>query len=147
MLFKLSNLNSKLALTLGYLNPALYNSVLGIKFGTSCTELVMLLLGNVAFKILLSYLCLHMNTHVYNVYKDKFCCEYQMERNISVWPTDRNDQTSQRGPSSKLVPNILVGPNRNGLFHLMYQLKLPEFWVEWKAPQLFMKIQDNFYWV
>ena len=28
MLFKLSNLNSNLALTLGYLNPALNNSVL-----------------------------------------------------------------------------------------------------------------------
>ena len=28
MLFKLSNLNSDLALTLGYLNPALNNSVL-----------------------------------------------------------------------------------------------------------------------
>ena len=25
-----------------------------------------------------------------------------------------NDQTSQRGPPSKLVPNILVRPNRNG---------------------------------
>ena len=30
MLFKLSNLNSKLALTLGYLIPALNNSALGI---------------------------------------------------------------------------------------------------------------------
>ena len=49
-------------------------------------------------------------------------------------PTDRNDQTGQRGPPSKLVPNIPVGPNRNGPFHLMYQPKLPEFWVEWKAP-------------
>ena len=29
MLFKFSNLNSNLALTLGYLNPALNNSVLG----------------------------------------------------------------------------------------------------------------------
>ena len=25
-------------------------------------------------------------------------------------PTDRNDQTGQRGPPSKLVPNIPVGP-------------------------------------
>ena len=49
-------------------------------------------------------------------------------------PTDRNDLTSQRGPPSKLVPNIPVGPNRNGPFHLMYQPKFPEFWVEWKAP-------------
>ena len=32
MLFKLSNLNSNLALTLGYLNPALNNSALFIKY-------------------------------------------------------------------------------------------------------------------
>ena len=31
MLFKLSNLNSNLALTLGYLNPALNNSAVGGK--------------------------------------------------------------------------------------------------------------------
>ena len=31
MLFKLSYLNSNLALTLGYLNPALNNSALGVK--------------------------------------------------------------------------------------------------------------------
>ena len=49
-------------------------------------------------------------------------------------PTERNDQTGHSGPLSKLVPNIPVGPNRNGPFHLMYQPKLPEFWVEWKAP-------------
>ena len=49
-------------------------------------------------------------------------------------PTDRNDQTGQRGPPSKLVPNSPVGPNRNGPFHLTYQLKLLELWVEWKAP-------------
>ena len=49
-------------------------------------------------------------------------------------PTDRNDQTSQSGPSPKLVPNIPVGPNRNGPFHFLYQSKIREFWVEWKAP-------------
>ena len=49
-------------------------------------------------------------------------------------PTDRNDQTGQSRPPSKLVPNILVRPNRNGPFHLMYQPKFLEFWVEWKAP-------------
>jgi len=32
---------------------------------------------------------------------------------------DINDQTSQRGLPSKLVPNILVRPNRNGPFYLM----------------------------
>ena len=41
--------------------------------------------------------------------------------------TDRKDQTGQRGPPSKLVPNIPVGPNRNSLFHIMYQPKFPEF--------------------
>ena len=50
-------------------------------------------------------------------------------------PTDRNDQTGHSGPPSKLVPNIPVGPNRNGPFHLMNQPKFPDFWVEWKAPQ------------
>ena len=50
-------------------------------------------------------------------------------------PTDRNDQTGQSGQRSKLVPNIPVEPNRNGPFHLMYQPKFPEFWVEWKAPK------------
>ena len=49
-------------------------------------------------------------------------------------PTDRNVQTGLRGPPSKLVPNIPVGPNRNGPFHMIYQPKFPEFWVEWKAP-------------
>ena len=60
-------------------------------------------------------------------------------------PTDRNDQTGHSGPLSKLVPNIPVGPNRNGPFHLMYQPKLPEFWVEWKAPnELCTTIIDHF---
>ena len=48
-------------------------------------------------------------------------------------PTDRNDQTGHSGPPLKLVPNILVGPNRNGPFHLMNQPKFLDFWVEWKA--------------
>ena len=48
--------------------------------------------------------------------------------------TDRNDQTGQSGPPSKLVPNIPVKRNRNGPFHLLYQSTIREFWVEWKAP-------------
>ena len=32
--------------------------------------------------------------------------------------TDRNDQTGQSGPS-KVVPNIPVGANQNGPFHLI----------------------------
>ena len=58
-------------------------------------------------------------------------------------PTDRNDQTGHSGPPSKPVPNIPVGPNRNGPFHLMYQPKLPEFWVEWKAPSNFASPQGT----
>ena len=42
--------------------------------------------------------------------------------------------SGQSGLPSKLVPNIPVRPNRNGPFHLMYQPKFPELWVEWKAP-------------
>ena len=52
-------------------------------------------------------------------------------------PTDGNDQTSQSGPPSKQVLNIPVGPNRKSLFHLMYQPKFLEFWIEWKKPFLF----------
>ena len=50
-------------------------------------------------------------------------------------PNDQNDQTSQRGPSSKLLLNILVQPMQTELLHsIMYQPKCTEFWVEWKAP-------------
>ena len=38
--------------------------------------------------------------------------------------TGRNDRTSQSGPPSKLVSNIPVRPNQNGLFLLMYQTKI-----------------------
>ena len=57
----------------------------------------------------------------------QFC---QMEGDISVRPT------GQRRPPSKLVPNIPGGPNRNGLFHMMYQPKFPKFGVECKAPKM-----------
>ena len=53
-------------------------------------------------------------------------------------PTNWNNQTSQSGPTSKLIPNIPVGPNRNNPFHLMYQPNFPEFWVEWKAPLVYI---------
>ena len=48
-------------------------------------------------------------------------------------PTDRNDQTGQRGLPSNLVLNIPIGPNRNAPFYLIYQPKLQEFGVESKA--------------
>ena len=49
MLFKLSNLNSNLALTLGYLNPALNNSALEIRTASSSChpQLVLGAKGNI----------------------------------------------------------------------------------------------------
>ena len=44
--------------------------------------------------------------------------------------TYRNDQTGQNGPPSNLVPNIPVGPNRNGPSHLMYQPKFLKSYVD-----------------
>ena len=38
MLFKLSNLNSNLAITLGYLNPALNNSALVVSLGATYSD-------------------------------------------------------------------------------------------------------------
>ena len=36
--------------------------------------------------------------------------------------------------------NLLVGPNWNGPFHLMYQPKFPKFWGEWKVPLQLTKL-------
>ena len=38
--------------------------------------------------------------------------------------TDWNYHTGQRGPPSKLVPNISVGTNQNGPFHFDVQTKI-----------------------
>ena len=43
-------------------------------------------------------------------------------------PTDRNEWTGQSGPPSKVVPNILVGLNRNQYVSFDFSLKFPEFW-------------------
>ena len=51
-------------------------------------------------------------------------------------PTDQNYKTGQS------EPNIPVVPNRNDLFHLMYQPIFPDFGVEWKAV-LDCKAQDT----
>ena len=61
------------------------------------------------------------------------------DNNCVKWKgTFRSDRPKWRDRSKwttfKLVPNIPVGPNRNGPFHLMCQPKFPEFWVKWKAP-------------
>ena len=49
-------------------------------------------------------------------------------------PTDRNDQTGQRGPPSKLIRDIPVGLKQDDPFHLMYQPKFPEFWLNGLRP-------------
>ena len=51
MLFKLSNLNSNLALTLGYLNPALNNLALSTKVCLCVLKMsVLIVVGGVAFR-------------------------------------------------------------------------------------------------
>ena len=57
---------------------------------------------------------------------------WQMARDISVRPTEMTRPVTVDHLQSWSY--ISVGPNRNGPFHLMYKPKLPEFWVEWKAP-------------
>ena len=59
---------------------------------------------------------------------------WQMERDISVRPTEITRPVTVDHLSSKLVPNIPVAPNRNGPFHLMNQPEFPDFWVELKVP-------------
>ena len=65
-------------------------------------------------------------------WEQQFC---QMERDISVRPTEITGRvkvdTFKAGPE---YSGRTKSPNRNGSFHLMYQTKCPEFWVEWKAP-------------
>ena len=53
----------------------------------------------------------------------------QMERHVSVGP----DPTGQRGPPP-VVPNILVGPNRNGPFRLTSARNFTTFCVNGKHP-------------
>ena len=50
-------------------------------------------------------------------------------------PTDRNDRTFQSRPTTfKDVPNILVGPNWNGPFHLISNRSFRNFGLNWKRP-------------
>ena len=50
-------------------------------------------------------------------------------------PPDRNDQTGRSGPTSKLVPNIPVGPNGNGPFHLILPTKMRKAPPDSKGPR------------
>ena len=53
-------------------------------------------------------------------------------------PTDRNDRTFQSRPTTfKDVPNILVGPNRNGPFDLISNRNFQEFCAELKASLIY----------
>ena len=78
------------------------------------------------------------------LYSQHFTCHWKLlvllSRIQSAVLIDRNDQTGQSGPPSKLVANIPVGSNWNGPFHLMYQPKFPKFWGEWKAPLQLTKL-------
>jgi len=49
-------------------------------------------------------------------------------------PTYRNNQTGQSGPPSKVVPNIPVGPNRTGPFHLISNRNFRNFGLNGKRP-------------
>ena len=53
---------------------------------------------------------------------------------VKFGPTYRNDQTSQSGPSSKVVPNNPVGPNRNGPFDLISNRNFRNFGLSGKRP-------------
>ena len=53
---------------------------------------------------------------------------------VKFGPTYRNDQTSQSGPSLKVVPNIPVGPNRNGPFDLISNGNFRNFGLNGKRP-------------
>ena len=48
--------------------------------------------------------------------------------------TDGNKRTGQSGAPSKVVPNIAVGPNRNGLFNLIYIRNFRNFGPNEKRP-------------
>ena len=49
--------------------------------------------------------------------------------------TDQNEWTGQSEPPSKMVPNIPVGRNRNGSFHLISEKKLRIFGLNGKRPR------------
>ena len=49
--------------------------------------------------------------------------------------TDRNDQTGQSGPPSKVVPNIPIGANQNGPFHLISNRNFRYFGLNEKRPR------------
>ena len=75
MLFKLSNLNSNLALTLGYLNPPLNKSALEIRIASSSChpQLVLRAKGNIlrlqTLTILNRFLLLVFHTEFHKMYK------------------------------------------------------------------------------
>ena len=60
----------------------------------------------------------------------QFC---QMERTFGR--TDWNEWTGQSEPPSKVVPNIPVGPHRNGSFHLISNQNLRIFGLNGKRPR------------
>ena len=55
---------------------------------------------------------------------------------------DRNKRTGESGPPSKLVPNIAVGPNRNGLFHFISIRNFRNFGLNGKGPDVTCKSRE-----
>ena len=58
----------------------------------------------------------------------------QMERGISVQPTEMTEPFKVDRPPSKTVPNILVEPIRNGPFHLISNRNFRNFGLSGKRP-------------
>ena len=63
--------------------------------------------------------------------KAEYC---QIERDILV-PPNRNDWIGQNRSPSEVVPNIPVGPNRNGPFHLISYHNFRSFLLNGKRPR------------
>ena len=59
---------------------------------------------------------------------------WQMERDISVRPTEMTRPARSQSTTFKASPEYSGRTKTKCPFYLMHQPKLPEFWVEWKAP-------------
>ena len=68
-----------------------------------------------------------------------------METRIFVNGTARFGRTvpsGQRGPPPEVVPNIPVGPNRNGPFHLTSARHFRKFWLNGKHPNTYYPLKN-----
>ena len=53
----------------------------------------------------------------------------------TFWSDRKNELTGESGPPAKVVPNIPVGPNRNGQFHLISNRNFRNFGLNGKRPR------------